>query len=183
MFPSLFRRKARAERDDDTVWATSEARLRAVLATPGARLVAHFDETRRALQALAREGGPPVDVALAAGLVPPPERDPGLLVVVAERHPLREHDERVAEWADAAAGRIAFHVSLEDAPIALFAGERFRGVLERLGLAPDTPIRSRLVSRAIEGAQDRIRREATGDMPSASSAGWLQANGFSGRRP
>lgn len=179
MFPSLFRRKARALREDDTVWATSEARLRAVLATPGARLVAHFEETRRALQALARGGGRPVDVALVAGLVPPPERDPGLLVVVAERHPLREHDERVAEWADAAAGRVAFHLSLEDPLVALFAGERLRGVLERLGLTPDMPIRSRLVSRAIEQAQDRIRKHATGDLPSASSAGWLQANGFS----
>jgi hypothetical protein len=182
VFPRLFRRKAHAEREDDQVWVTDEARRRGVLAVPGARLVAHFADTRHALQRLARESGRIVDVALAAGLVAPPERDPEALVVVAERHPLREHDDRVAEWADAAAGRVVFHLSLEDPVLALFAGDRLRGVLERLGLTPETPIQSRLVSRAIEQAQAKIRGRATGDVPAASAAGWLQANGLSGLR-
>lgn len=180
MFPSLFRRTARAEREDDKVWVTSDARLDAVLAVPGARLVAHFAETRQAIQSRARMAGRHAEVALAAGLVAPPEREAGLTVVVAERHPLREHDDRVVQWADAAAGRIVFHLSLEDPVVALFAGESLRGLLERLGLTPDAPIESRFVSRAIERGQAQIRRRATGDVPAASAAGWLQANGLAG---
>jgi preprotein translocase subunit SecA len=170
MFPSLFRRAARAEREDDKVWVTSDARFDAVLAVPDARLVAHFAETRQAIQSRARMAGRHVEVALAAGLVAPPERDPERLVVVAERHPLREHDERVAQWADIAAGRIVFHLSLEDPIVALFAGESLRGVLERLGLTPESPIESRFVSRAIERAQAQIRSRATGDVAAAAPA-------------
>lgn len=182
MFPSLFRRPSRAARDDDQVWLTDAARLRGVLAVPAATLVAHFSDTRRALQALARETGSAVEVALADALADPPERDPQRLVVVVERHPLREHDERVAAWADAGAGRIVFHVSLEDPVLATFAGSSLRGLLDRLGMPSDAPLQSPLVSRAIEGAQAKIRKRARADVPSASAAGWLQANGLSDLR-
>jgi hypothetical protein len=173
-----FHRRPRAEREEDRVWLTREARLRGLLAVPGARVVAHFGETRRALQALAHREGGAVEVVLAEQLIDPPQRDPELTVVVAERHPLRAHDERVAAWADAAAGRLVFHVSLEDPAVALFVGDSVRSVLDRLGMTADTPLQSPLVSRSIASAQAKVRERATGDLPSDSAEGWLQVNGF-----
>jgi len=174
----LFRRSPRAERDVDRVWLTHEAKLWGVLAVSDARIVVHFAETRRALQSLAHREGATVEIALAEELVRPPQPDPTLVVVVAERHPLREHDQRVVAWADSAAGRIAFHVSLEDPLLALFVGDSLRAMLDQLGLTPGTPLQSALVSRSIEKAQARVASRAQADVPSDSAAGWLQANGI-----
>jgi hypothetical protein len=182
MFPSLFRRRPRAEREEDEVWLTREAKLRGVLAVPGARLVAHFADTRRALLSLAHQEGRPVEVLLARQLSVPSRDDRQLRVVVAERHPLREQDERVVAWADAAAGRIVFHVSLEDPAVALFVGDTVRGVLDRLGMTAEVPLQSRFLSRSIAGAQARVRKRAPDDVPADSAEAWLQANGVSAQR-
>ncbi len=158
------------------MWTTRRAKMRALLAQPG-RLVAHFPATRRDLQSLARQEGLHVSVELAAGLVEAPERNADLLVVVAERHPLREHDERVVRWADASAGAVVFHVSLEDEPLVRFVDERVKGLLARLGGSPDEALESRLLSRAVENAQAKVAKGATGDRPADSAEDWLRVNG------
>jgi hypothetical protein len=180
MLRRLFGRRPRAERDEDRVWLTRDAKLRGLLAAAaqGARVIAHFSDTRRALQALAREHAQSLEVTLAAGLAPPPSPNPELSVVVAERHPLREHDERLTAWADAAAGRIGFHVSLEDPLLAVFVGESLRPMLEKLGMTADAPLENGMVSRGIEGAQERVKRQAKADLPADSAEAWLRANGF-----
>lgn len=157
---------------------TRRAKLQALVAAADGRLVAHFAETRRALQELARELGRSIQVTLADSLVDPPAPDRQLRVLVAERHPLREHDERVAAWADAAAGSIAFHVCLEDPLIAAFIGDTEASLFGKLGLAPDEPIENALVSRAIERAQARVRNRAPNDLPADSAEGWMRANGL-----
>jgi hypothetical protein len=78
VFSALFNRQPRAKREPDCVWLTREAKLRAVVVAKGARVVVHFPETRRALQALAREQGRPLELALATGLPSLPSRDPEL---------------------------------------------------------------------------------------------------------
>jgi hypothetical protein len=175
----FWKRGPRAERDADRVWLTEEAKLRGVLAATDAQIVAHFSRTRRSLQVLARQEGRTVDVALAQELAAAPQDpDPARVVVVAERHPLREHDERVVAWADARAGRVAFHVSLEDPVLALFVGDSLRPLLDELGMTPEAPLQSALVSRSIANAQARVARRARADVPADSAAGWLQANGI-----
>jgi preprotein translocase subunit SecA len=142
------------------------------------RIVAHFAETRRALQDLARERGRTLQVVLSAGLVPPPAPEPALRVVVAERHLLREHDDRVAAWADAAAGSLGFYISFDDPVIASFLDDEAKALFQKLGLGPDEPIESALVGRAIERAQDRIRKAVANDLPADSAEGWMRANGL-----
>lgn len=180
MLSRLFGGSPRAEREPDRVWLNDEARLRGVLASPGARIVAHFAQTRRSLLELARQQGQEVGVLLAGELPTPLQRSPALVVVVAERHPLREQDEAVARWADAAAGKVVFHVSLEDAPIAVFAGNGLRPLLERLGAPPGEPLCHPMISRAIESAQARIRKLARVPVPADSAAAWMAANGIGG---
>jgi len=158
---------------------TREAKYRAIVAAEGARVVVHFAETRRALQALAREQGRSLDVTLsdglaAAGAAPAPNAT--LRVLVAERHPLREHDERVASWADSSAASIVFHVSLDDAVLSLFVTDSLRAILDKLGATPDAPLESGMVSRSIEKAQGKIKKKARGDLPADSPAAWMQAN-------
>jgi hypothetical protein len=174
---SLFSRRPRARRQEDRVWLTREAKLQALVAA-GGRVVARFPETRRALEALARARGATTEVVLAGNLVDPASRDATLAVVVAERHPLREHDERVVAWADAAAGSVVFHVSLEDPPISSFVGDSVRPLLERLGASPEAPLEHALVSRSIEKAQERVKREARVDLPADSAEGWMRAAGL-----
>jgi preprotein translocase subunit SecA len=175
---SFLRRGPRARRDPDRVFMTRRAKLEALVSAGEVRIVAHFAETRRALQDLARERGRTIQVVLSAGLVPPPGPDPSLRVVVAERHLLREHDDRVAAWADAAAGSLGFYLSFDDPVIAAFVDEEAKALFQRLGLGPDEPIESALVARAIQGAQARVRKAAASDLPADSAEGWMRANGL-----
>jgi preprotein translocase subunit SecA len=179
MLSWLFGRRPGARREPDRVWISRRAKLEALLEEPDARIVAHFAESARALEALARERGRALDVRLADRLgTPPPSRNQQLRVVVAERHPLREHDERVAAWADAAAGSVVFHVSLEDPLLAAFASDSLKPLLERLGLTPDAPVEHGIVSRSIRRAQEQIRKRCTSDLPANSAESWMQANGL-----
>src|SRR5262245_22874879 len=125
---------------------TRDAKLRAIAAQQGAYVVAQFPDTRRALQELARAEGRTLSVTLAAGLPVLAERDESRKVVVAERHPLREHDEQVTAWADASAGSIVFEVALDEIPLSLFHTETIRPLLEKLGMKADEPMSHGMVS-------------------------------------
>ncbi len=82
----------------------------------------------------------------------------GLAVFGTERHEARRIDNQLRgrSGRQGDAGMSQFYVSLEDDVMRIFGGERIQRLMERLRLPPDEPIEHRLVSRAIEGAQERV---------------------------
>ena len=174
MLAWLFGKKG-ARREADRVFMTAEAKWRALATETGVKLVAHFPASRRELQEWAKAHDRSVSVTLAGELLAPAEPDPNLRVMVIERHPLRERDDKVCEWADAAAQRITFNVSLDDALLASFAGS-IRSVLERLGGHSDEVLHNAMLSRSIAGAQEKIRSRAVHDLPADSPEAWMRTN-------
>jgi len=93
-------------------------------------------------------------LALAETLLP--EESPGVvpaaaeafLILVAERHFLRAHDDHIAAFASGLARscQLVFHLSLRDPLMRQFAGEWVEGMLVRLGMDESTPIESRMVA-------------------------------------
>ncbi|HXI01671.1 MAG TPA: preprotein translocase subunit SecA [Candidatus Saccharimonadales bacterium] len=82
----------------------------------------------------------------------------GLHILGTERHESRRIDNqlrgRAGRQGDPGSSR--FYLSLEDDLMRIFAGEKMRALMLRLGMEEDIPIEARMVSRAIERAQKQV---------------------------
>jgi preprotein translocase subunit SecA len=102
----------------------------------------------------------------------------GVLVLVAEHHPLASKDSAVL---DAAArvpcrSKIIFHTALTDALLMHLGGERLRELMKRLGHEDDEFISHPLVSGAIRKAQEKIGKQVAGELPTRSAEEWFKYN-------
>jgi preprotein translocase subunit SecA len=82
----------------------------------------------------------------------------GLFVIGTERHDARRIDNQLRGRAGRQGdpGETQFYVSLEDKLMRIFASDMVRSMMGRLGIPDDEPIQSKMVSRALEGAQEKI---------------------------
>ncbi|MES2257811.1 MAG: preprotein translocase subunit SecA [Pseudomonadota bacterium] len=82
----------------------------------------------------------------------------GLHIVGTERHESRRVDNqlrgRAARQGDPGSSR--FYLSLDDALLRIFAGDRVRAVMDRLKMPEGEPIEAGIVSRSIESAQRKV---------------------------
>lgn len=82
----------------------------------------------------------------------------GLHIVGTERHESRRVDNqlrgRSARQGDPGSSR--FYLSLDDALLRIFAGERIRSIMDRLKMPEGEPIEAGIVSRSIETAQRKV---------------------------
>ncbi|AHG63084.1 preprotein translocase subunit SecA [Advenella mimigardefordensis] len=81
----------------------------------------------------------------------------GLRIIGTERHESRRIDNqlrgRAGRQGDPGSSR--FYLSLDDSLMRIFAGERVRAIMDRLGTDGE-PIEARMVSRSIESAQRKV---------------------------
>jgi len=82
----------------------------------------------------------------------------GLHVLGTERHESRRVDNQLRGRAGRQGdpGSSQFYLSLEDDLMRIFAGDRLKGMMERLGMEDDVPIEAKMVTRSIENAQKRV---------------------------
>jgi preprotein translocase subunit SecA len=84
----------------------------------------------------------------------------GLLIVGTERHESRRIDNqlrgRAGRQGDPGASR--FFLSLDDDLMRIFAGDRLKSAMQKLGMEQDVPIESPMVTRAIERAQKQVEQ-------------------------
>ncbi len=82
----------------------------------------------------------------------------GLFVLGTERHEARRIDNQLRgrSGRQGDPGETQFFVSLEDDVMRIFGGDRVKGLMKRLNVSEDEPIENRLVSKALEGAQERV---------------------------
>ncbi len=82
----------------------------------------------------------------------------GLFVLGSERHEARRIDNqlrgRTGRQGDP--GATQFYVSTEDDLMRIYGGERIASLMDRLKVDEETPIESRMVSKALEGAQKKV---------------------------
>jgi hypothetical protein len=102
----------------------------------------------------------------------------GLCIFVGEAHPLPIYDEPLTEIAHRFPDhcRIIFNISLDDAIMMAYAGERTQETLKRLGMGENEAIESRMISRRIESARSKIAARAFGDAPASSADEWFLLN-------
>lgn len=196
LFDWLTGKKEKADVSEDRIWLSKKAKLDGIeneiaLALADGHgpdaifVVAHFQDCLDELQAMVSQNRFDLDrllVALAEALPESPSRafeeSRNVLFIIGERHPLPSHDERILRVARSLSCRcrLVFNSSLDDALLQAFSGEWLEGVLKRLGMKEDEAIESRMVSRRLRDAQQRIAKRATGDKHARSAQEWMEQN-------
>ena len=82
----------------------------------------------------------------------------GLYIIGTERHESRRIDNQLRGRAgrQGDVGKSKFYVSLEDDLMRLFGGERIYNMMETLNVDENTPLEMKMLSKTIEGAQQKI---------------------------
>lgn len=82
----------------------------------------------------------------------------GLFVIGTERHEARRIDNQLRgrSGRQGDVGETQFFVSLEDNLMRVFGSSNIKTMMGRFGIPEDEPVSSKLVSRALEGAQEKI---------------------------
>lgn len=82
----------------------------------------------------------------------------GLFVIGTERHEARRIDNQLRgrSGRQGDKGETQFFVSLEDDLMRVFGSSNIKNMMGRFGIPEDEPVASKLVSRALEGAQEKI---------------------------
>jgi preprotein translocase subunit SecA len=82
----------------------------------------------------------------------------GLYVIGSERHEARRIDNQLRGRAGRQGdpGKSQFYVSTEDDLMRIYGGERIASLMNLLKVDEDTPLESRRVSKALEGAQKKV---------------------------
>lgn len=82
----------------------------------------------------------------------------GLFVLGTERHEARRIDNQLRgrSGRQGDPGETQFFVSLEDQLMRVFASDTLKSMMGRLGVPEDQPIEHRLISKALESAQEKI---------------------------
>lgn len=80
------------------------------------------------------------------------------MIIGTERHESRRIDNQLRgrSGRQGDPGESRFFVSLEDDLMRIFGSERIQGIVDKLGLAEDEAIESKMVSSAIESAQKKV---------------------------
>ncbi len=82
----------------------------------------------------------------------------GLFVLGTERHDARRIDDQLRGRAGRQGdpGETQFYVSLDDPIMKIFGGDRVKGLVKTLGLKNDEAIQNKMISKQLEGAQEKV---------------------------
>ncbi len=82
----------------------------------------------------------------------------GLFVIGTERHEARRIDNQLRgrSGRQGDPGETQFYVSLEDSLMRVFASDTIKSMMGRFGIPEDEPIEQRMITRALENAQEKI---------------------------
>ncbi|MDR2422269.1 MAG: preprotein translocase subunit SecA, partial [Deltaproteobacteria bacterium] len=82
----------------------------------------------------------------------------GLFILGTERHESRRIDNQLRgrSGRQGDPGESRFYLSLEDDLLRIFGGDRFMGIMAKMGMTEGVPIESALITKGIEGAQKQV---------------------------
>ncbi len=105
-------------------------------------------------------------------------QDSSLAVIVTERHPLVERDQRIERFARSLRGRIelGYFLSLEDPVVRQVVNPRSIELLKQLGLGQNDLISSHMTSRIVERMLRRISEQVSNEQPADSPEQWFELN-------
>jgi hypothetical protein len=174
---NLFKKKEGSVKVIDKIWMTQEAKCNGLLELlkkdPNIVIIAWFDSTLRDLETLfAKETTSAVSLFLARTVHS--SHIIGRKIILAEHHPLRKKEQDAfSQWH---LGEAVVHSAMDEPLFKQFGGERIMTMMKQLGMKEDSMIEHKMISSAIENAQDKIEKKVITEQGAASQQEWIERN-------
>src|SRR5712675_1279569 len=170
---NLFKKKEGSVKVTDKIWMTREAKWNGILELwkkdPSTAIIAWFDASATHLETLfARETTSPVSLFSArtvhsSHLI-------GKKVIFAEHHPLRKKEQDAfSQWH---LNEAVVHSALDEPLFKHFGGDKIIQMMKQLGMKEDSMIEHKMISNAIENAQEKIEKKVITEQPASSQQEW-----------
>jgi len=174
---NLFKKKEGSIKVIDKIWMAQEAKWNGIVELwkkdPEIVIVAWFDSTLRHLETLfAKETTSPVLLFSARTTHSSPIA--GKKIIFAEHHPMRKKEqETFNQWRLREA---IVHSAMDEPLFKHFGGDKIVQMMKQLGMKEDSMIEHKMVSHAIENAQEKIEKKVITEQPASSQEEWIARN-------
>ena len=174
---NLFKKKEGSVKVIDKVWMTQEAKWNGILELwkkdPSITIIAWFDSTARHLETLfAKETASPASIFSARTV--PSSHLTSKKFVFAEHHPIRRKEQAVfSQWH---LNEALIYSALDEPLFKHFGGDKIIQMMKQLGMKEDSMIEHKMVSKAIENAQEKIEKKVISEQDASSQQEWIERN-------
>ena len=173
---NLFKRKEDAIKVIDKIWMSEKAKWDGILELwrkdPNIIFIAWFAETSNLLASLFEKETTSVPVLMTREVHS--SQLAGKKILFCEHHPLRRKEQDIfKEWHLTEA---IVHSALDEPLFLHFGGEKIVDMMKQLGMQEDTMIEHKMISNAIENAQEKIEKKVEIEQLANSQKEWLQKN-------
>ena len=171
-----FKKKDKAVKANDIVFATSEAKWKALSEVsrqePLSVFIAWFEDTLDHLQQQFQRQGINAELLLYRNLHSGIAGDRPLIFV--EHYPLAAREQQL--FSSFHKNSITVYSSLDESFFKHFGGERISAMLGKMGLQENEAISHPMISKAIRNAQDKLAQKITIEQTAHSSDEWMHRN-------
>jgi hypothetical protein len=174
---NLFKKKEESVKVIDKIWMTQDAKWNGILELwkkdPGIVIIAWFDFTFRHLETLFAK-----ETTSAASLFSAREIHSshltGKKIIFAEHHPMRKKEQDTfAQWH---LNEAIIHSALDEPLFKHFGGDKIVQMMKQLGMKEDSMIEHKMISNAIENAQEKIEKKVVTENTASSQQEWIDRN-------
>lgn len=156
----------------DKIWMSAEAKYKAcaamAAANPGCVFICWFPETFNIL----KDSLSGNNLMLASQAASMPLQDK--MVVFAEHHPLCRKEIALFKLLNLKEAPVLS--SLDEPLFMWFGGEKTIGLMKKLGMDENEVIGSKLITKSIRNAQQKIEKQVVAEREAASQQEWLNLN-------
>jgi hypothetical protein len=174
---NLFKKKEGSVKVIDKVWMTQQAKWNGILELwkkdPSITIIAWFDSTAKHLETLfATETTSPPSIFSARTV--PGSHVMSKKIVFAEHHPIRKKEQDVfSQWH---LNEALIYSALDEPLFKHFGGDKIIQMMKQLGMKEDSMIEHKMVSKAIENAQEKIEKKVIAEQDASSPQKWIERN-------
>jgi hypothetical protein len=174
---NLFKKKGDSVKVIDKIWMTQQGKWKGIVelwkTNPEIFILTWFDETWQRLNTLfANETSS--NISLYRVKEVHHSQIGNATIIFAEHHPLREREQEIFKQLQL---REAIVHSALDEPLFLhFGGEKVMGLMKQLGMDENNMIEHKMISHAIENAQEKIEKKLVSEHMAASQREWMERN-------
>ena len=173
----LFKKKESSVKVIDKIWMNQEAKWHGIVELwrkdPSIVVITWFDSTLGHLETLfAKETATPPSLFSARTVHP--SYIAGRQVIFAEHHPMRSKEqETFKQWHLSEA---VIHSALDEPFFKFFESDKIVGMMKQLGMTDDSMIEHKMISSAIENAQEKIEKKVVTEQTASSQQEWIERN-------
>ena len=174
---NLFKKKEGSIKVIDKIWMSQKAKWNGIIdlwkKDREMIIIAWFDATLRQLETLfAKETTSPASLFSARTVHS--SQIAGKKIIFAEHHPMRKKEQDTfIQWN---LNEVIVHSALDEPFFKHFGSDKIVGMMKQLGMNDQSMIEHKMISSAIQNAQEKIEQKVTTEQSAASQQEWIEKN-------